>query len=89
MELLMRILRIVEDGTVIFESGVCTGWRKAICIGVQERSLSRCKSNMSNYFCQLLLNSLVCSPLVSARTNINSMIKQWKWLQSTVMICVL
>jgi hypothetical protein len=46
MELLMRILRIVDDGTVIFESGVCTGWRKEICIGVQERYLSQCKSNM-------------------------------------------
>lgn len=47
MELLMRILRLVDDRTVIIGSGVCTGWREAICIGVQELSLSWCKLNMS------------------------------------------
>lgn len=47
MELLMRILKLVDDHTIIIGSGVCTGWRGAICIGVQELSLSWCKSNMS------------------------------------------
>ena len=31
---------------VIIESGVCTSWREEIRIGLQELSLSRCKSNM-------------------------------------------
>eukprot|EP01018_Ginkgo_biloba_P039790 Gb_05223 [translate_table: standard] len=47
MELLVRILILVDDRTVIIASGVCTGWREAICIGVQELSLSWCKRNMS------------------------------------------
>ncbi|KAH9297302.1 hypothetical protein KI387_028984, partial [Taxus chinensis] len=48
MELLVRILLLADDRTVIIASGVCTGWRDAICVGVQELSLSWCKQHMSN-----------------------------------------
>ena len=40
MELLMCILKLVDDHTIIIGSGVCTGQRGAICIGVQEIYLS-------------------------------------------------
>ncbi|KAF5955150.1 hypothetical protein HYC85_008006 [Camellia sinensis] len=45
MELL---LRIVDDRTVIVASGVCTGWRDAICLGLTHLSLSWCKNDMNN-----------------------------------------
>ncbi|GLJ21081.1 hypothetical protein SUGI_0385220, partial [Cryptomeria japonica] len=48
MELLVRILVLADDHSIIVASGVCTGWRDAICVGVQDLSLSWCKRNMSN-----------------------------------------
>lgn len=40
IELLMHILSFGDNRTVIIASGVCTGWRDAICIGVNKISLS-------------------------------------------------
>lgn len=40
MELLLQIITIVDDKTVIVASGVCRGWREAICMGLTHLSLS-------------------------------------------------
>lgn len=40
MELLLRIVSLVDDRTVIVASGVCSGWRDAICWGLAQLSLS-------------------------------------------------
>lgn len=40
MELLLQILTLVDDQTVIISSGVCRGWRDAICLGLTRLSLS-------------------------------------------------
>ncbi|XP_019057012.1 PREDICTED: F-box protein SKP2A-like [Tarenaya hassleriana] len=48
VELLMRILTLVDDRTVIIASGVCSGWRDIICFGLTHLSLSWCKTNMSS-----------------------------------------
>lgn len=40
VELLMRILNLVDDRTVIIASGVCSGWRDAISFGLTRLSLS-------------------------------------------------
>ncbi|XAR62885.1 hypothetical protein NMG60_11017802 [Bertholletia excelsa] len=48
MELLLRIVSLVDDRTVIVASGVCSGWRDAICWGLTQLSLSWCKNNMNN-----------------------------------------
>ena len=40
MELLLRILSLVDDKTVIRASGVCTGWREAIGMGLTRLCLS-------------------------------------------------
>ncbi|RVX03241.1 F-box protein SKP2B [Vitis vinifera] len=48
MELLLRIVALVDDRTVIMASGVCSGWRDAICLGLTHLSLSWCKNNMNN-----------------------------------------
>lgn len=40
MELLLQILSLVDDRTVIVASGVCRGWRDAICFGLAHLSLS-------------------------------------------------
>ena len=40
MELLMRIISLVDDRTVIMAFGVCTGWREAISLGLTHLSLS-------------------------------------------------
>lgn len=40
VELLMQILALVDDQTVISASGVCRGWRDAICFGLTRLSLS-------------------------------------------------
>ncbi|XP_010537317.1 PREDICTED: F-box protein SKP2A [Tarenaya hassleriana] len=48
VELLMRILSLVDDRTVIMASGVCSGWRDAICFGLTHLCLSWCKNNMNN-----------------------------------------
>lgn len=39
MELLLRIMSLVDDRTVIMASGVCSGWRDAICLGLTHLSL--------------------------------------------------
>ncbi|KAF9687134.1 hypothetical protein SADUNF_Sadunf02G0062200 [Salix dunnii] len=44
MELLLRIVSLVDDRTVIMASGVCSGWRDAICSGLTHL----CKNNMNN-----------------------------------------
>ncbi|XP_057503871.1 F-box protein SKP2A-like isoform X2 [Actinidia eriantha] len=48
MELLLRIVSLVDDRTAIIASGVCSGWRDAICWGLTQLSLSWCKNNMNN-----------------------------------------
>ncbi|PRQ24927.1 putative F-box domain, leucine-rich repeat domain, L domain-containing protein [Rosa chinensis] len=48
MELLLQILTFVDDQTVITASGVCRGWRDAICLGITRLSLSWCNKNMNN-----------------------------------------
>ncbi|KAJ0795801.1 putative F-box domain, leucine-rich repeat domain superfamily, F-box-like domain superfamily [Helianthus annuus] len=48
MELLMRIVCLLDDRTVIVASGVCSGWRDAICLGLTHLSLSWCTNNMNN-----------------------------------------
>ncbi|KAJ6811067.1 F-box protein SKP2A-like isoform X1 [Iris pallida] len=48
MELLLRIVSRGDDCTFIVASGVCTGWRDALCTGLTHLSLSWCKENMNN-----------------------------------------
>ncbi|KAK3000478.1 hypothetical protein RJ639_021311 [Escallonia herrerae] len=48
MELLLRIVSLVDDRTVIVASGVCSGWSDAICLGLTRLSLSWCKNNMND-----------------------------------------
>ncbi|XP_015888519.2 F-box protein SKP2A [Ziziphus jujuba] len=48
MELLLQIISVVDDKTVIVASGVCRGWRDAICMGVTHLSFSWCTKNMNN-----------------------------------------
>ncbi|KAG2254536.1 hypothetical protein Bca52824_084672 [Brassica carinata] len=48
VELLMRILNLVDDRTVIIASGVCSGWRDAISFGLTRLSLSWCKKDMNS-----------------------------------------
>lgn len=47
-ELLLRIVSLGDDPMVIVASGVCSGWRDAICWGLTHLSLSWCKNNMNN-----------------------------------------
>ncbi|KAF7829774.1 F-box protein SKP2A-like [Senna tora] len=47
VELLVQILTLVDDQTVISASGVCRGWRDAICFGLTRLSLSWCRKNMN------------------------------------------
>ncbi|KAG9457174.1 hypothetical protein H6P81_001682 [Aristolochia fimbriata] len=48
VELLLRIVSLVDDRTVIIAAGVCTGWRDAISSGLTHLSLSWCKEHMNN-----------------------------------------
>ncbi|XP_057973686.1 F-box protein SKP2A-like [Malania oleifera] len=48
MELLLRIVSMIDDRSVVSVSGVCSGWRDAICLGLTHLSLSWCKNNMNN-----------------------------------------
>ncbi|XWS15202.1 hypothetical protein CRYUN_Cryun35bG0074500 [Craigia yunnanensis] len=48
MELLFRIVSLVDDRTAIVASGVCCGWRDAICLGLTQLCLSCCRKNMNN-----------------------------------------
>lgn len=54
MELLLQIVSLVDDRTVITASGVCRGWRDAICLGLTRLSLSWYCSHASICF------SLIC-----------------------------
>ncbi|KAK6114971.1 hypothetical protein DH2020_007240 [Rehmannia glutinosa] len=54
VELLLRILSLVDDQTVIVASGVCYGWRDAISWGHTHLSLSWCKKNMNNLVLSLI-----------------------------------
>ncbi|KAK6115614.1 hypothetical protein DH2020_007883 [Rehmannia glutinosa] len=54
VELLLRILSLVDDRTVIVASGVCHGWREAISWGLIHLSLSWCKKNMNNLVLSLV-----------------------------------
>ncbi|GAB4839688.1 F-box protein skp2a [Ancistrocladus abbreviatus] len=48
VELLLRILSLLDDQMVITASGVCSGWRDAICFGLTHLCLSWCKNNMNS-----------------------------------------
>ncbi|PWA83343.1 F-box domain, Leucine-rich repeat domain, L domain-like protein [Artemisia annua] len=48
MELLLRIVCLLDDRTVVVASGVCCGWRDAISSGLTNFSFSWCKNNMNN-----------------------------------------
>ncbi|GMH17144.1 hypothetical protein Nepgr_018985 [Nepenthes gracilis] len=52
-ELLLRILSLLDDQTVIKASGVCSGWREAISLGLTHLCLSWCKNNMNNLIVSL------------------------------------
>ncbi|KAL0432250.1 UNVERIFIED_CONTAM: F-box protein SKP2A [Sesamum latifolium] len=54
MELLLRILSLVDDRTVIVASGVCHGWRDAISWGLTHLSLSWCKKRMNDLVLSLV-----------------------------------
>ncbi|GFP80232.1 F-box protein skp2a [Phtheirospermum japonicum] len=54
VELLLRILSLVDDRTVIVASGVCRGWRESISWGLTHLSLSWCKKNMNNLVLSLV-----------------------------------
>ncbi|EFJ07755.1 hypothetical protein SELMODRAFT_133097 [Selaginella moellendorffii] len=47
MELLVRILALVDHRTVLVASGVCTGWRDALSLGILELSFSWCGKSVS------------------------------------------
>uniref|UniRef100_A0A1D1XUG7 F-box protein SKP2A n=1 Tax=Anthurium amnicola TaxID=1678845 RepID=A0A1D1XUG7_9ARAE len=53
MELLLWILSLADDRAVVVASGVCTGWRDALCAGLTHLSLSWCKDNMNNLLLSL------------------------------------
>lgn len=59
MELLLRIVALVDDRTVIVASGVCIGWREAISWGLAHLSLSWYDFLFSNqilrFFCFFLM----------------------------------
>ncbi|XP_021760930.1 F-box protein SKP2A-like [Chenopodium quinoa] len=54
MELLLRIVTLVDDQTVIRASGVCSGWRDAICLGLTRLCLSWCNNDMNNLVLSLV-----------------------------------
>ncbi|KAL6525017.1 F-box protein skp2a [Orobanche minor] len=54
VELLHRILSLVDDRTVIVASGVCHEWRDAISWGLTHLSLSWCMKNMNNLVISLV-----------------------------------
>lgn len=51
LELLMRILNLVDDRTVIIASGVCNGWRDATSFGLTRLSLTWYVYILASYFC--------------------------------------
>ncbi|KAF5809444.1 putative F-box domain, leucine-rich repeat domain superfamily, F-box-like domain superfamily [Helianthus annuus] len=55
-ELLMKIVSLLDDRTVIVASGVCSGWRNAICSELTHLSLSWCTNNMNNLVLSIVPN---------------------------------
>ncbi|XP_013626492.1 PREDICTED: F-box protein SKP2A-like isoform X2 [Brassica oleracea var. oleracea] len=63
VELLMRILPLVDDRNVIAASGVCSGWRDAISLGLTRLRLS-CSDLSSLHLSKMTtLESLKFEPL--------------------------
>ncbi|KAI9077536.1 hypothetical protein K1719_025228 [Acacia pycnantha] len=54
VELLMQILSLTDNQTVIAASGVCRGWRDAVCFALSRLSLSWCRKNMNNLVLSLM-----------------------------------
>ncbi|KAL2609192.1 hypothetical protein R1flu_027765 [Riccia fluitans] len=48
MELLIRIMALVDYRTIVVVSGVCTAWRDSLRFGITELSFSWCRKNVSN-----------------------------------------
>ncbi|KAG6550115.1 hypothetical protein Mapa_008071 [Marchantia paleacea] len=48
MELLVRIMGLVDYRTIVVVSGVCTAWRDSLHLGIVELSFCWCGSNVSN-----------------------------------------
>ena len=63
VELLMRILPLVDDRNVIAASGVCSGWRDAISLGLTRLRLSWYLSDSlkHNHLFSVLRYNLICS----------------------------
>ncbi|KAG6492595.1 F-box protein SKP2A-like [Zingiber officinale] len=74
MELLLRILSLLDDQTVIVASGVCTSWREALCLGLTKLSLSWCKYHM-NSLVQSLAPKFVKLQVLSLRQNHRSQLE--------------
>ncbi|KAG6497415.1 hypothetical protein ZIOFF_045314 [Zingiber officinale] len=74
MELLLRILSLVDDQTVIVASGVCTSWRKALRLGLTKFSLSWCKYQM-NSLVQSLAPKFIQLQVLSLRQNCRSQLE--------------
>ncbi|XP_074583467.1 F-box protein SKP2A-like [Curcuma longa] len=74
MELLLRILSLVDDQTVIVASGVCISWREALRLGLTKLSLSWCKYHM-NSLVQSLAPKFVKLQVLSLRQNCRSQLE--------------
>ncbi|XP_047980629.1 F-box protein SKP2A-like [Salvia hispanica] len=48
VELLLRILSLLDDRTAVVASAVCRGWRDSLSWGITRLSLSWCKRNMNS-----------------------------------------
>ncbi|CAF2060749.1 hypothetical protein HID58_071948 [Brassica napus] len=69
VELLMKILNLVDDRTVIIASGVCSGWRDAISFGLTRLSLSWCKKNLNSLVLSLAPKLVKLQTLVLRQDN--------------------
>lgn len=76
MELLLRIVSLVDDRTVVIASGVCSGWRDAICLGLTHLSLSWYMSlYLLSSFLFLIFVIILCLTYVSfMRNNVTEVI---------------
>ena len=55
IELLLRIVSVADDERMVISvSGVCTGWRDALCVGLTHLSLSWCKAHMNSLVMSLV-----------------------------------
>jgi F-box and leucine-rich repeat protein 1 (S-phase kinase-associated protein 2) len=59
MELLLRIVSLVDDRTLIMASGVCSGWRDAICSGLTHLCLSWYNLSSSVFIIKMLFKLIV------------------------------